>query len=52
MNAITGGLLCRVTYDDDLGGSFDVRIEQDVSAEKAEEALRNQHPDAANVVCT
>ena len=52
MNAIAGGKReCHVTYSDDLGGSFDITFDQDVSIADAEATLKNQHPDAAGVVC-
>lgn len=52
MNAIAGGKReCHVTYNDALGGSFDVTIDQDVSIADAEAALKKQHPDSAAVVC-
>lgn len=52
MNAIAGGKReCHVTYNDDLGGSFDITFDQNVSVADAEETLRDQHPDAAGVVC-
>lgn len=52
MNAIAGGKReCHVTYNDALGGSFEVTIDQDVSIADAEAALKAQHPDAAGVVC-
>jgi len=53
MNAIAGGRReCHVTYNDDLGGSFDIVIEQsDVSVAEAESVLKAQHPEATAVVC-
>ena len=52
MNAISGGKVqCRVTYNDDLGGSFDITFEQNVSVGTAEATLKTQHPDATAVVC-
>lgn len=52
MNAISGGKVqCRVTYNDALGGSFDITIEQNVKVSEAEKTLKDQHPDATAVVC-
>ena len=52
MGAVKGGSRkCHVTYNDSLGGTFDVTIEQNVSIADAEKTLRAQHPDANGIVC-
>lgn len=52
MGAVKGGSRkCHVTYNDALGGTFDVTIEQNVSIADAEKTLRAQHPDANGIVC-
>ena len=52
MGAVKGGSRkCHVTYNDALGGTFDVTIEQNVSIADAEKTLRAQHPDANGQVC-
>ena len=52
MGAVKGGSRkCHVTYNDALGGTFDVTIEQNVSIADAEKTLKAQHPDANAVVC-
>ena len=51
MGAVKGGSRkCHVTYNDALGGTFDVTIEQNVSIADAEKTLRAQHPDAKGIV--
>ena len=42
---------CHVKYNDALGGSFDITIEQNVSIAVADKTLQALHPDANAVVC-
>lgn len=50
MARISGGLICDVYYDDELGGSVSIPFQSN-DKNALEEALWEQHPDATAINC-